>query len=92
VRSSEDADVVFQTASFDGLGRRIKKIVTNSGDLDGTTVYYYRGQQIIETRDGSDNMVAQFIHGTRYIDELVMMRAADKGTPGSEAPGTCATT
>jgi len=24
-------------------------------------------------------MVAQFIHGTRYIDELVMMRAADKG-------------
>ena len=84
--------MVFQTASFDGLGRRIKKIVTNSGDLDGTTVYYYRGQQIIETRDGSDNMVAQFIHGTRYIDELVMMRAADKGTPGSEAPGTCATT
>jgi len=79
VRSSEDADVVFQTASFDGLGRRIKKVVTNSGDLDGTTVYYYRGHQIIETRDGSDNMVAQFIHGTRYIDELVMMRAADKG-------------
>jgi len=48
VRSSEDADVVFQTASFDGLGRRIKKVVTNSGDLDGTTVFYYRGQQIID--------------------------------------------
>ena len=58
---------MFQTASFDGLGRRIMKVVTKSGDLDGTTVYYYRGHQIIETRDGSDNMVAQFIHGTQSL-------------------------
>jgi len=42
-------------------------------------VYLYNGQQIIETRDGSNNMVQQFIHGTQYIDELVMVRVADKG-------------
>jgi RHS repeat-associated protein len=79
VRSSVDADVTIQTAEFDGVGRRIKKTVAGSGDLDGTTVYFYEGQKICETRDGSGNMVAQFIHGTQYIDELVMMRAADKG-------------
>jgi hypothetical protein len=79
VRSSVEADVTIQTAEFDGLGRRIKKTVASSGDLDGTTVYFYEGQKICETRDGSGNMVAQFIHGTQYIDELVMMRAADKG-------------
>jgi len=49
----EDTDVVIQSAQFDGLGRRIKKTVTNSGDLDGVTVYLYQGHQIIETRDGS---------------------------------------
>ncbi len=35
--------------------------------------------QIIETRDGSGNLYQQFIHGTRYIDELVMVRVKDKG-------------
>jgi len=42
-------------------------------------VYLYNGQQIIETRNGSNNMVQQFIHGTQYIDELVMVRVKDKG-------------
>jgi RHS repeat-associated protein len=79
VRSSVDADVTIQTAEFDGKGRRMKKTISNSGDLAGTTVYFYVGQKICESRDGSGNMVAQFIHGTQYIDELVMMRAADKG-------------
>ena len=64
---------------FDVLGRRIKKVVSNSGDLEATTRYYYDGQKIIETRDGSNNMVQQFIQGTQYIDELVMVRVASKG-------------
>jgi hypothetical protein len=29
--------------------------------LDGTAIYYFDGQKIIETRDGSGNMVQQFI-------------------------------
>jgi RHS repeat-associated protein len=56
-----------------------RKAVTNSGDLDGTLVYYYDGQRMIETRDGSGNLHQQFIHGTQYIDELVMVRVKDKG-------------
>ena len=51
--------------------------MTHSGDHDGTVVYWYGAWKIIETRDGSDTMVQQFIHGTQYIDELVMMRAAE---------------
>jgi len=47
--------------------------------VDATTVFLYHGRQIIETRDGSNNVVAQFIHGTQYIDELVMGRLTDKG-------------
>ena len=79
IRSSEDTDKVFQTAEFNAKGRRIKKVVTNSGQYDKTEVYLYDGQKIIETRDGSNNMVQQFIHGTQYIDELVMIRVKDKG-------------
>jgi hypothetical protein len=79
VRSSVDSDVTYQTSSFDGLGRRIKKVVANSGDLDGTTVFYYDGQGIVETRDGSGNLVSQFVRGLRYIDEVVMVRVKDEG-------------
>ena len=39
--------------SGDGVGRRIKKAVSNSGDLDGTWVYYYNGHQMIEAVDVS---------------------------------------
>jgi RHS repeat-associated protein len=79
VRSKESANVTLQTAKFDGLGRRIKKVVTSSGDFDKTEVYFYDGQQIVQINNGSGAMVQQFIHGTQYIDELVMVRVADKG-------------
>ncbi len=48
VRSKNDADVTIQTAEFDGLGRRIKKVVTKSGEYEKTEVYYYDGQKIID--------------------------------------------
>jgi RHS repeat-associated protein len=54
-------------------------VVASSGDLDGTTVFYYDGQGIVETRDGSGNLVSQFVRGLRYIDEVVMVRAKDEG-------------
>ncbi len=57
----------------------MKKAVTNSGDSDETVVYLYDGEKMIETRDGSNNMVCQFIHDVQHIDELVMMRAKDRG-------------
>jgi hypothetical protein len=39
----------------------------------------YDGQRIIGTQNGSNQMVQQFIHGTQYIDELVMVRVAGMG-------------
>jgi YD repeat-containing protein len=74
-----DTDITIQQAEFDGLGRRIKKTVTNSGDLDGTTVYLYNRHQIIETRNGSDEVTLQVYPGTRYIDEVVGLRVKDQG-------------
>ena len=79
VTASNDTDVTLQTAEYDGKGRRMKKVVTKSGPLDSTVVYLYDGWKICETQNGSDVMVQQFIHGTQYIDELVMVRVKDKG-------------
>ena len=68
--SAEDTDITIGTYAYDALGRRIKKVVTNAGDLDGTELYFYgKGHQVIEVRDGSENMIRQVIHGTQYIDE-----------------------
>jgi RHS repeat-associated protein len=33
----------------------------------------------VETRDGSGNLVSQFVRGLRYIDEVVMVRVKDEG-------------
>ena len=35
-QASADSDVTVGTYAYDALGRRIKKVVTDSGDLDGT--------------------------------------------------------
>ena len=77
--NAEDTSVTIHEAEFDGRGRRIKKVVTNAGPDNGTVVFYYNGWKMIETRDGSANLYQQFVHGTQYIDEIVMMRVADKG-------------
>ena len=79
VSARADDGVTIHTAGYDGRGRRLKKVVTNTGQHDGTVVFYYDGWKLIETRDGSGNLYQQFIHGTQYIDELVMMRVKDKG-------------
>jgi hypothetical protein len=47
--------------------------------LDGTTVYLYNRHQIIETRNGSDEVMLQVYPGTRYIDEVVGLRVKDQG-------------
>ena len=77
--NAEDTSVTIHEAEFDGRGRRIKKVVTNAGPDNGTVVFYYNGWKMIETRDGSGNLYQQFIHGTQYIDEIVMTRIADQG-------------
>jgi len=64
VTAREDADLQIAAYSYDGLGRRVKKVVTNSGNLDGTVLYFHDGQKVIEVRDGSENVVRQVIFGS----------------------------
>jgi hypothetical protein len=42
-------------------------------------VYLYNRHQIIETRNGSDEVMLQVYPGTRYIDEIVGLRVKDQG-------------
>jgi len=59
--------------TYDGLGRRISKTVTASGDLNGVYHFYYDGQRVIEIRDADDQMLKQQVWGPSYVDELVQI-------------------
>jgi uncharacterized protein RhaS with RHS repeats len=48
---------------YDGLGRRVEKAITNSGDWNFTYRYYYDGDRLAEERDGSDVAQAADIQG-----------------------------
>jgi RHS repeat-associated protein len=56
---------------YDALGRRLQKIV-DTGSQSKTENYYYSGHQVIEVRDGSDQVRHQFIYGNG-IDEVIRM-------------------
>lgn len=58
--------------SYDALNRRAQKMVSNSGDLNGTTRYIYAGWQVIEERDENDDVVRSYTYGN-YIDEPITM-------------------
>ena len=60
------------TISYDGLGRRIQKAVTNSGDWTCTNNYYYDGQRMIDEYLGSF-LRRQYVWGPQYVDELVQV-------------------
>ena len=73
------------TIEYDGLGRRIVKAIDNSADWDITYHTYYdppssgrdfgeaSGQRMIETRNGSEQVLKQHVWGLSYIDELVQI-------------------
>ncbi|QNN21540.1 RHS repeat-associated core domain-containing protein [Planctomycetales bacterium ZRK34] len=44
-----------------------------TSDFAACDHYYYNGQQLVETRDGSDQVTQQFVWGLQYIDELVQI-------------------
>jgi YD repeat-containing protein len=67
VRATDvDSTVKFK---YDSLGRRIQKEVT-IGSQNKTTNFYYSGHQVIEERDGSDQVTRQLIYGNG-IDEVI---------------------
>ncbi len=72
------------TYIYDALGRRIQKTVisTSSMTVGGSSVvepvettihYYYSGDQIIEERDGNDQVAATYLYGIG-IDDILQMR------------------
>jgi RHS repeat-associated protein len=74
-------DLAIGVYTYDGRNHRIKKVVTNSGELDGSTYFYHnKNWQLLETRDGSENLDEHSIWGTQYIDVLVRFEKQDYGT------------
>ena len=47
----------------------------NSGNWDGEYRFYYSSHQLIETRNGNDDVLKQYVWGTQYIDELIQVSA-----------------
>jgi RHS repeat-associated protein len=66
--------------SYDAAGRRIQKVVTSSGILNGTTAFYYDGWQELEEHNGADTPTQQFVYGA-YLDEPLVVDSNLGGTP-----------
>jgi RHS repeat-associated protein len=66
--------------SYDALGRRIEKVVTNSDGLNGTTAYYLDGWQEIEEHNAADAATQQYVYGSS-IDEQLIVDTNLTGTP-----------
>ncbi len=69
--SSAGATVI-AVYSYDAFNRRTRKVVTNSGALNGTTSYYYDGWETVEERNGADTETQQYVYGV-YLDEPLAM-------------------
>ena len=72
--SLKSGGTLIATYSYDASGRRIQKVVTNSGILDGTTDYYYDVQQDIEEHNSSGTLTQQYVYGIGINDVLVLDR------------------
>jgi RHS repeat-associated protein len=66
--------------SYDALNRRIRKEVTNSGALDGTTDFYLDGWRVIEERNAADVVTQQYVYGITIDEPLVV----DQNTNGDK--------
>ena len=93
-----DDETTVAEYEYDGKNRRTMKTVSNCGiedtpnDGGNTTVEYYYGGvaaglragrwNVFETRNGSSQTTFQYVWGTQYVDELVMI---DKNGDPSES-------
>jgi len=78
-RKADDALIAIH--SYDAVDRRIRKVVINSGDLNGTIDFTYDGWQVVEERDGADALMQQYVYGN-YIDELLVL---DRNLDGNDS-------
>ena len=72
--------------SYDALGRRIEKVVTNSGDLNGTTYFDLDGDREIEEHNGAGVLTQQYVYGIGPNETLVIDRNLTGG-PIATGPG-----
>jgi RHS repeat-associated protein len=82
--TSVASGLVIATYRYDALNRRVQKTISNggiTGDVtNGTSNFYYDGQQLIEKRGGgSPNNWGQLYFWGQYIDELLFFTAAAEG-------------
>jgi hypothetical protein len=63
--------------AYDGRGRRSKKEIKNSADLDITYHFYHDADSIVEVRDGSNIPIKQNVWGVPPTSA----RSADATTP-----------
>ncbi len=75
------------TMSYDGLGRRITKTVSNTGSWDCTYHYYLDHNSVIEECNGSNLVLKQFVWGRQYIDELI--QTSINSDPTNTSHQTC---
>jgi len=78
--------LVVATYAYDLLGRRTRKVVTNSGALDGTTTFYLDGMREIEEHAGDDSLAKQYVYGIE-IDEPLVMDSNLGGGATATGPG-----
>ena len=76
-----DALTLVATVAYDALHRRVSKAVTHCGlettpgDGGNTTVdFFYDNQwRVVETQNGAKQTTRQFVYGTQYVDEPILM-------------------
>ena len=74
---------VIASYTYDGLNRRLRKVVSGSGSLDQDTRFYYSGWRCEEERTVTDDDPQswaerpwkRYTWGGRYLDELVRYEA-----------------
>ncbi len=71
---------------YDALGRRVEKKIINSGDWDCTYRYYWDGWKMLEVRNGSDEVLKQYVWSLRYIDSPIL-RDENKNSDGDCTDG-----
>jgi hypothetical protein len=78
VELGEDTVAEYQ---YDGMNRRIAKIVYDSGMLDHTEHFYLsESNQVLEVRyDSESDPRKQFTWGSRYIDDLILRSRDSNG-------------
>jgi len=73
---------------YDGLGRRVRKTVSHSGDRNRQEYFYYNQRwQLLEIGDADGQARQQFVWGSQYIDEPICMDV-DTGTDGNRTDAT----